>query len=363
MAKLYAIADLHLGHPLNATEWAKLPAYPQGSGLILAGDVGETTAHLTTAFTKAKACFTHVFWVPGNHELYTMPSASSSPDPADALQGEAKYHAFVSLAREHGVLTPEDPWMLWPPSPHPSSSSPSSSSPSSSSFPFPSPSSPSFSSLPPPSSAPPQPQSPSQPEPEKVIIALIFTLYDYSFRPPHIPLPRALSWAAEHDIEATDEHLLSPHPYASREAWCAALVTQFTRKFTATSLSHPHVPYVIVNHWPLREDLVYIPRIPRFSLWCGTKETEEWHRGGVFGEAYGGAKVVVTGHLHVRRTDWIEGCRFEECSLGYPRQWEGARERGLGVEGVVREIWPGPVEEEGGGRGGEERGTVWRRFG
>ncbi len=29
-----------------------------------------------------------------------------------------------------------------------------------------------------------------------------------------------------------------------------------------------------------------------------------------------GARVVVSGHLHTRRTDWIDGVRFEEVSLG-----------------------------------------------
>ncbi|WP_428669704.1 hypothetical protein [Roseibium sp.] len=34
------------------------------------------------------------------------------------------------------------------------------------------------------------------------------------------------------------------------------------------------------------------------------------------------ASVVVSGHLHTRRTDWRDGARFEEVSLGYPRQWD-----------------------------------------
>lgn len=118
---------------------------------------------------------------------------------------------------------------------------------------------------------------------------------------------------------------------------------------------------VLINHWPLRSDLVCIPAIPRFSLWCGTTLTEDWH------EKFH-ADVVVTGHLHVRRTDWRGKTRFEEVSLGYPKQWEDARGRGKGVNEMLREILPGQyenlqssVEPRRTGKGTE--GTIWRRYG
>ena len=34
---------------------------------------------------------------------------------------------------------------------------------------------------------------------------------------------------------------------------------------------------VLVGHYPLREEMVRIPRIPRFTPWCGTRRTAEWH--------------------------------------------------------------------------------------
>ena len=37
--------------------------------------------------------------------------------------------------------------------------------------------------------------------------------------------------------------------------------------------------------------------------------------------AGGGARAVVYGHLHIPRTTWYDGVRFEEVSLGYPREW------------------------------------------
>ena len=54
---------------------------------------------------------------------------------------------------------------------------------------------------------------------------------------------------------------------------------------------------------------MFLPRIPQFSLWCGTKLTEDWH------ERYR-ALAVVYGHLHIPRTSWRHEVRFEEVSLG-----------------------------------------------
>jgi hypothetical protein len=71
--------------------------------------------------------------------------------------------------------------------------------------------------------------------------------------------------------------------------------------------------------------------VPRFSIWCGTRRTEEWHR-------RFGAAVVVYGHLHIRRTTLQNDTRFEEVSLGYPRQWRQRR----GLQSYLREILPGP---------------------
>jgi hypothetical protein len=92
-------------------------------------------------------------------------------------------------------------------------------------------------------------------------------------------------------------------------------------------------PVVLINHFPLKRQLVRLPRIPRFSVWCGTDRTEDWHQ-------RFRAKVVVAGHLHIRTTDWIDGTRFEEVSLGYPNQWRSRQ----GMEAYLREILPGPPE-------------------
>jgi hypothetical protein len=86
---------------------------------------------------------------------------------------------------------------------------------------------------------------------------------------------------------------------------------------------------VLINHWPLRYDLARAPRVPRFSIWSGTTRTEDWHR------RYR-ARAVISGHLHFRTTLWRDGVRFDEVSLGYPRDWRQDR----GVEWYFREVLP-----------------------
>ncbi|KAI5858227.1 metallophosphoesterase-like protein [Durotheca rogersii] len=333
--KLYAIADLHLGHEFNRAALGELRPHP-GDGLILCGDVGETDEHLELAFGAATRNFGAVWWCPGNHELYT--TGGGAPGGPRQLRGEARYAHCVAVARRFGVRTPEDPYAVW------------------------------------------------EGEGGPALVAPLFTLYDYSFRPAHVARADALRWAEDADTVASDEFLLHPDPHPSREAWCRLLVQRAEarladarkpRKRAALAAAtaagaEPRddagqpaaegerekeeeeevvLPLVLANHWPLREDLVYIPRVPRFSLWCGTKATEDWHR-------RFGAAVVVSGHLHVPRTDWRDGTRFEECSLGYPRQWREVHERGLDINDLLREILPGPPPPPGGNT------TVrWRRWG
>ena len=57
---------------------------------------------------------------------------------------------------------------------------------------------------------------------------------------------------------------------------------------------------------------------PEFAQWCGTERTADWH-------LRFRAAAVVYGHLHIPRTTWHDGVRFEEVSLGYPREWSSAR--------------------------------------
>ena len=278
--KLLAISDLHLANPVNREAMANLPYAPE-DWLILAGDIAERLDHLREIFALTAERFARVIWVPGNHELWTVPENGPNGDSQSnaPLAGEAKYNAIVDLAREHGIVTPEDAYPLW--------------------------------------------TGPGGP----CVVAPLFLLYDYSFRPDDLPRDQVIAWAREGGAVCADEMLLNPAPYPSREAWCQARCDDAEARLMALD----GAPTVLVNHYPLRRDLVHIPRIPRFIPWCGTRRTEDWH-------TRFNAKVAVSGHLHVRRTDWIDGTRFEEVSLGYPKQWDRQR----GILPYIREILPGP---------------------
>src|ERR1043165_3459168 len=101
--KLYAISDLHLGYEANRQALESIASHPD-DWLILAGDVGETAAQLEFAFRMLGPRFARLVWVPGNHELWTLPSGN------DTARGRFKYDQLVELCRAHGVLTPEDPY-------------------------------------------------------------------------------------------------------------------------------------------------------------------------------------------------------------------------------------------------------------
>jgi len=280
--KLFALSDLHIGHQKNRTALQSISNHAD-DWLILAGDLGERLDHLRWCFELFGARFAQLIWVPGNHELYTTPR-----DPCQ-LKGEARYARLVALCREHGVLTPEDPWPLWP----------------------------------------------GEGAPTR--IAPLFIGYDYSFGPPGTPAS-VIAWAAEGGIRATDERYLDPSPHPSREAWCAARLA-LTRKRLDTEVADGE-RLVLINHYPLRRDLVRLFRIPRFVPWCGTRHTEQWH-------VEYPVDVVVSGHLHMRATDWRDGVRFEEVALGYPRHWRQER----GPDAYLRQILPhppGPHPREGG---------------
>jgi len=258
--RLWAISDLHLSYAASRRALAALPSYP-GDWLILAGDTGETVEHLELALDALVPRFDQIVWTPGNHDLWTRPDAGT------VSRGEARYLELVERCRARGVLTPEDPYVVWP-----------------------------------------------GPGPRR-IIAPLFLLYDYSFRPDEVPLDGAVAWARESRVLCADEHFLFPDPYPSVVEWCAARCELTEARLAGL----PHdCATILVNHYPTRYDLADLGLIPRFSIWCGTKRTEDWH-------VRFRAEVVVHGHLHRRSTRYRNRIRVEEVSLGYPRQWQPDR--------------------------------------
>ncbi|MBI4614265.1 MAG: metallophosphoesterase [Planctomycetes bacterium] len=286
--RLLAISDLHLNYEANRRALSVLPSH-RDDWLALAGDVGSREEDLEFALDVLLPRFERVAWVPGNHDLWSVDGEDSG------ARGEARYERLVSICRSRGVLTPEDPYEVWP------------------------------------GDGPP------------CLLAPLFLLYDYSFRPDEVPEERAVDWAAESGVLCADERYLYPDPWPSRQAWCRERTRRTAERLAALPA---YRRAVLVNHFPLRRDLTRIPRIPRFTVWCGTRETEDWH-------IRFRAAAVVSGHLHVRATDWRDGVRFEEVSLGYPHQWHEER----GLEGYLREILPGPASGPSSGNGG----PVWRR--
>lgn len=255
---VYAISDLHVGYADNRTLVEGLRPVCDGDWLIVAGDVGEVYADVEWALSLLAARFERVIWAPGNHELWTPPS-----DPV-TLRGEQRYRRLVQLCAGLGISTPEDPYPVWLGAGGP------------------------------------------------VTIVPLFVLYDYSFLPPGFTGKRAaLAHAYESGVVCTDEFLLHPDPFPTREDWCLDRVKRTEERLDALP---PGTPTVLVNHFPLVREPTRILRHQQFALWCGTERTAGWHL------RYE-ARTVVYGHLHIPRTSWIDGVRFEEVSVGYPREW------------------------------------------
>lgn len=267
--RLWAISDLHVGYEENRRAVEALEGSPE-DWLIIAGDTGESAAHLEFVLRTLAPRFKQLLWTAGNHDLWTPRTW-----PAEK-RGQAHYQRLVRLCERHGVLTPEDPYPVWP------------------------------------GAGP------------RTVIVPVFLLYDYSFRPDDVSEDRAIAWAAETGVRCADETLLAPVPYGSRAEWCRGRVAEAERRLDALPSD---VQIVLVNHFPLRRDHAVLPRIPRFSIWCGTRATEDWHL------RYR-LRTVVYGHLHLRSTRTIGDVRFEEVSLGYPKQWDAGR----GVKSYLRRI-------------------------
>jgi 3',5'-cyclic AMP phosphodiesterase CpdA len=271
--RLLAISDLHVAYEANRKIVSGLRPTSDEDWLIVAGDVGEVIADIDWALRLLSERFAKVIWTPGNHELWTP-----QQDPV-TLRGEHRYRHLVERCRSMGVATPEDPYPVW--------------------------------------------RGPGGP----VTIAPLFVLYDYSFRPHGLATKEeALARAYDAGVVCTDEFHLHPDPHPTREAWCHVRIGETERLLAARDEA---LPTILVSHWPLVRDPTSILRYPEFSLWCGTDRTADWHR-------RFNAMLAIYGHLHIPRTTWYDGVRFEEVSLGYPREWE----RRQSAPGRLRQILP-----------------------
>jgi len=271
--RLLAISDLHIGYRENRAIVDGLRPGSAADWLLVAGDVGERMSDITWALRTLRQRFAAVVWVPGNHELWSV------RDDQSQLRGERRYEQLVERCREIDVITPEDPYPVW--------------------------------------------DGPGGP----VTVAPLFLLYDYTFRPDGAMTKEAgLARAYEAGVVCTDERLLHPDPYPSIEAWCEARLEATEHRLAGRDAD---LPTVLVNHFPLVRQPTRILRYPEFAQWCGTERTADWH-------IRFAASAVVYGHLHIPRTTWHDGVRFEEVSLGYPREWR----RRQSPPGIPRQILP-----------------------
>jgi 3',5'-cyclic AMP phosphodiesterase CpdA len=255
---LWAVSDLHTGHLGNKPVTESLyPASPD-DWLIVAGDVAERTDEIRWALDLLRRRFAKVIWVPGNHELWT-----TNRDPMQVF-GKARYEYLVNICDEMGVVTPEHPFPVWTERGGPAT------------------------------------------------IVPMFLLYDYSFLPKGATSKgEGLAIAREANVVATDEFLLSCEPYPTRDAWCRERLAITRKRLDDLDWM---TPTVLVNHFPMVREPCDALYYPEFALWCGTTETADWHT------RYN-AVCSVYGHLHIPRTTWYDNVRFEEVSVGYPREW------------------------------------------
>ena len=254
MTTLFAISDLHLNHRANREiAEALTPASPD-DWLVVAGDVAHDADDIVGFLTLMRSRFAKVLWVPGNHDLW-----SRSGDP---LRGAARYQHLVDRCRAAGVLTPEDSYPLWP-------------------------------------------------DPAGAIaVAPLFVLYDYTLRPEGDSQQQAMARAVAAGVVCTDELLLAPDPYPNRESWCADRLRYTRARLDAIPAAQRTV---LISHWPLHPGPVSRLRYPEFSIWCGTRETADWH-------VRYRAAATVYGHLHIPLTEEYDGVPHAEVSLGYPRE-------------------------------------------
>jgi 3',5'-cyclic AMP phosphodiesterase CpdA len=179
-------------------------------------------------------------------------------DPV-ALRGVARYEALLKVCRRFGVVTPEDEFPVW--------------------------------------------DGPGGP----VTVASLLTLYDYSFG--SLGQAEAVRAAEAAGLTAADEGRLHADPYPSVAQWCHARVAA-----TRARLDALDSPAVLVSHWPLIPAPLAALRHPAYAPWCGTTLTAGWH-------VRYDVTAAVYGHLHIPRTSYRDGVRFEEVSVGYPREW------------------------------------------
>lgn len=96
--KIHAISDIHVDYQEN-WEWvSNISRFDyQDDILILAGDITDETLLIKKVFRILKKSFKEVFFVPGNHDLWTIRN-----EAADSL---TRFETLLKLSKDYGIRT------------------------------------------------------------------------------------------------------------------------------------------------------------------------------------------------------------------------------------------------------------------
>ena len=157
------------------------------------------------------ARFRQVIWVPGNHELWTLPREQPP------LRGEARYQQLVASAAATVCSRPEDPYPRWP----------------------------------------------GEGRHRACWRRCSCSTTTPSGRTRR-PQDEALEWAPEDGRDVHRRGRCSTRtPTPPGQAWCRARVERDPR--AAGGAARATARTILINHFPLRYEHVRLPRIPRFS--------------------------------------------------------------------------------------------------
>ena len=247
------------GHTGNKPVTESLyPATPE-DWLIVAGDVAERTDDIRWSLDLLRRRFAKVIWVPGNHELWT-----TGKDPMQVF-GRARYDYLVEMCDEMGIVTPEHPYPVWTGQGGPAT------------------------------------------------IVPMFLLYDYTFLPPGaatkaegLAIAREQQRGRDRRVPAVLRAVRHPRRLVPRPAGL------HPGPAGGTGLDGPHRAGEPFPAGAANRATCCSTRSSRCG--AGPSQTADWHT------RYN-ALCSVYGHLHIPRTTWYDGVRFEEVSVGYPREW------------------------------------------
>ena len=301
--RLLATSDLHVNRTENEAVVEDLHPTDPGDWLIVAGDVGDRIEHLRWTMSILAERFARVIWVPGNHELWTPRDEETDAVGAGALRAPRRGLPLARGAHPRGR------------------------------------------------------------------VAGVGGRGRSGADLPAVPALRLLVAGAPGHGRARRVARRSTSP--ARPAWSAP--TSSSCPATRTRARRPGAP----SGWrspgrgwrPARRDAdgADQPLAPDRASAAGPAPPgvlalvrlggdRPWHL------EYDAAAVVY-GHLHLPRTTWEDGVRFEEVSVGYPREWQ---RHGL-VRGPLRQssrrprsrtATPSPPGPSRGGRGGGDAAVV-----